>query len=79
MVRVVGSLNFSTTIEVLQSMFKELGGVPRKVTSDNPKVFVTNAFNYEADCNPGYERFAAHCGFTSEALPPLSPAKKRQS
>ena len=76
MVRVVESLNFSTTIEVLQSMFKELGGVPRKVTSDNAKVFVTTASNHEAICNLGYERFAAHYGFTIEALPPVAPEKK---
>ncbi len=76
MVRVVESLNFSTTIEVLQSMFKELGGVPRKVTSDNPKVFVTTASRHEPVCNPGYERFATHYGFTIEALPPSDPQKK---
>jgi hypothetical protein len=76
MVRVVESLNFSTTIEVLQSMFQELGGVPRKVTSDNPKVFVTKASKFEPICNPGYERFASHFGFTIEALPPADPEKK---
>ncbi len=76
MVRVVESLNFSTTIEVLQSMFKEIGGVPRKVTSDNPKVFVTRASKYEPTYNPGYERFASHYGFTIEALQPSDPEKK---
>lgn len=76
MVRVVESLNFSTTIEVLQSMFSELGGVPRKVTSDNPKVFVTTASKYEPTSNPGYERFASHYGFTIEALPPSDPESK---
>ncbi len=76
MVRVVESLNFSTTISILQSMLSELGGVPRKITSDNPKVFVTTASKYEPTCNPGYERFASHYGFCIEALPPSDPESK---
>lgn len=76
MIRVVERLDFSTTIEVLQSMFKEIGGIPRKVTSDNPKVFVTKASKYEPTLNPGFERFASHYGFTIEALPPSDPKKK---
>ena len=76
MIRVVERLNFSTTIDVLQSMLKELGGVPRKITSDNPKVFVIEASKYEAKLNVGYERFAGHYGFTIEALPPSDPQKK---
>lgn len=76
MVRVVEKLDFSTTIAMLQSMFQELGGVPRKVTSDNPKVFVTTASKYEPLLNPGFERFASHYGFTIEALPPADPQKK---
>lgn len=76
MARVVEKLDFATTMEVLMSMFEELGGVPRKVTSDNPKVFVQGADNYEALLNPGFERFASHYGFTVEALPPSTPEKK---
>jgi transposase len=76
MVRVVECLNFSTTVAALQSMFQELGGVPRKVTSDNPKVFVIKASEYEPVLNPGFERFASHYGFTIEALPPADPEKK---
>ena len=76
MVRVVESLNFQTTTTALQSMFSELGGVPRKVTSDNPKVFVNLASKYEPTLNPGFERFASHYGFTIEALPPADPQKK---
>jgi len=76
MVRVVERLDFSTTIEALQSMFQELGGIPRKVTSDNPKVFVQTASKHEPLLNPGFERFASHCGFTIEALPPADPEKK---
>jgi transposase len=76
MARAVENLNFETTMEILISMFEELGGVPRKVTSDNPKVFVQKADNYEALLNPAFERFASHYGFTVEALPPASPEKK---
>lgn len=76
MARVVEKLDFETTIELLMSMFEELGGVPRKVTSDNPKVFVQEASDYEALLNPGFERFASHYGFTAEALPPAAPEKK---
>lgn len=76
LVRVVEKCNFETTISVLQSMLQELGGVPRKVTSDNPKVFVTLASKYEPTLNAGFERFASHYGFTIEALPPHDPKKK---
>lgn len=76
MARVVEKLDFETTIEVLMSLFEELGGVPQRVTSDNPKVFVQKADDYEALLNPGFERFASHYGFTVEALPPATPEKK---
>ena len=76
MARVTERLDFESTIEILMSMFEELGGVPRKVTSDNPKVFVQTASNYEPLLNPGFERFASHYGFTVEALPPAAPEKK---
>lgn len=76
MARVVEKLDFETTIELLMSMFEEMGGVPRKVTTDNPKVFVQEASDYEALLNPGFERFASHYGFTVEALPPAAPEKK---
>lgn len=76
MARVVEKLDFETTIEILMSMFEELGGVPRKVTSDNPKVFVQEASNYEPFLNPAFERFASHYGFIVEALPPSAPEKK---
>lgn len=75
-VRVVEKCDFETTISVLQSMLQELGGVPRKVTSDNPKVFVNLASKHEPTLNAGFERFASHCGFTVEALPPHDPKKK---
>jgi len=76
MVRVVERLDFRTTIEALVSMFDELGGVPRKLTSDNPKVFVKEASEYEPLLNPAFERFASAYGFIVEALPPAAPEKK---
>lgn len=76
MARVVENLNFETTMEILISMFEELGGIPRKVTSDNPKVFVQKADDYEALLNPAFERFASHYDFIVEALPPAAPEKK---
>jgi hypothetical protein len=76
MARIVECGNFETTMHALMSMFDELGGVPRKVTSDNPKVFVQQASEYEPILNPAFERFAAHYEFTIEALPPADPKKK---
>lgn len=76
MVRVVDRGDFETTIKVLTSMFAELGGIPRKVTSDNPRVFVNEASMFEPILNVGYERFSSHYGFTIEALPPSDPKKK---
>ena len=76
MVRVVERLDFPTTIEALTSMLEELGGVPRKITSDNPKVFIKEASLYEPLANPAFERFASSYGFTIEALPPADPKKK---
>lgn len=76
MARVVECGNFEITMHALMSMFDELGGIPKKVTSDNPKVFVQLASEHEPLLNPAFERFAAHCGFTIEALPPADPEKK---
>lgn len=76
MARVVERLDYGTTIEILISMFEELGGCPRKVTTDNPKVFVRTASDYEPLINPAFERFASAYGFIVEALPPASPEKK---
>lgn len=76
MARVVEKLDFATTITVLISMLEEIGGIPRKITSDNPKVFVREADEFEPLINPAFERFASHYGFTVEALPPASPELK---
>jgi hypothetical protein len=76
MVRLVEKCNLPTTIIALMSMFEDLGGVPHKVTSDNPKVFVKEASQYEPILNPVYERFASHYNFTIEALPARTPQLK---
>jgi hypothetical protein len=76
MARVVERLDFTTTITVLISMLEEIGGVTRKITSDNPKVFVREADEFEPLINPAFERFASHYGFTVEALPPARPEIK---
>jgi hypothetical protein len=76
MVRVMEKCDFTATVKALQSMLDELGGSPRKITSDNPKVFVKLASEHEPILNAGYERFASHTGFTIEALPPADPKKK---
>lgn len=76
MARVVESGDYKTTIEILMSMLTELGGVPRKITSDNARVFVKKADKYEPEINPAYERFSSHYGFIVEALPPADPRLK---
>lgn len=76
MVRLVWTNDTVTTLRVLEDMFKELGGVPFKVTSDNPKCFALEASKYDPILNPAFERFAAHYGFIIECLPPCDPEKK---
>lgn len=76
MVRLVLSGDFQTTVSALESMFQEIGGVPKKVTTDNPKVFALEASKYEAVLNPAFVRFAAHYGFRIECLPAATPELK---
>lgn len=76
MVRLVWNNDVATTLKVLESMFREMGGVPLRVTSDNPKCFALKASKYEPILNPAYERFAAHYGILIECLPPREPKKK---
>lgn len=76
MVRLVWSNDVRTTLLAIESMFKELGGVPEKITSDNPKCFAIEASMYDPLLNPALERFAAHYGFLMECLPPRDPQKK---
>jgi len=76
MVRLVASNDLNTTIQAIESMFHEMGGVPEKITSDNPKCFATEASRYEPILNPGLVLFLAHYGVTMECLPPRDPQKK---
>lgn len=76
MIRLVWSNGVATTLTAIESMLDEIGGVPHRVTSDNPKCFCLNASKYEPLLNPAFERFAAHSGFIIECLPPRDPEKK---
>ena len=76
MTRLVWGNSVDETLNALQSMFNELGGVPVKLTSDNPKCFATLASKYEPILNPAFERFCSHYGVIAELLPPRDPQKK---
>lgn len=76
MVRLTLRQDFETTVSLIESLFQEIGGVPKRVTSDNPKCFSLKACRYEPDLNPLFERFAAHYDFAIECLPPRDPEKK---
>jgi transposase len=51
-----------------------IGGVPRQIVPDNPKVGVLNANWYEPGLNPTYQDFATHYG---TAIVPARPRKPR--
>lgn len=76
MERLVWRMDVSTTLNAIESMFREIGGVPAKVTIDNPKCIALEASVYEPLLNPITERFSAHYGVIIEALPPADPQKK---
>ena len=76
MIHLVWSYDVPTTLCTLEAMFRQLGGVPKRIVSDNPKCFSLEASKYEPLLNPVYERFAAHYGTTIECLPPGSPELK---
>jgi len=76
MVHPVWTNDTSTTLKAIESMFQELGGIPFKLTTDNPKCFALEASKYEPLLNPAFERFASHFGVLIECLPPLDPEKK---
>jgi hypothetical protein len=76
MVRLVWTNDVSTTINVLESMLREIGGVPSRITSDNPKCFALEADKYEPLLNPVLERWSSHYGICLECLPPADPKKK---
>lgn len=76
MVRLVWSNDTKTTLSAIESMFREIGGVPSRITSDNPKCFALEASRYEPLLNPAFERMAAHYQTHIECLPPANPEKK---
>jgi hypothetical protein len=76
MVRLVWTNDVPTTLAAIESMLQELGGVPRRLTSDNPKCFALEADEYDPLLNPALSRFAAHYSFLMECLPPADPQKK---
>jgi transposase len=77
MVRLVWSNDIPSTMDAIQVMLREIGGVPKKITSDNPKCFAIEASRYEPLLNPVFERLASHYGVrTIECLPPADPEKK---
>lgn len=75
-VRLVWANDVSTTLAVLEDILRELGGVPSRIISDNPKCFSLEASKYEPLLNPAYERFASHYGLQIECLPPATPELK---
>ncbi len=75
-VRLVWTNDVATTCESIESMLREIGGVPRRITSDNPKCFATQADYHEPILNPAFSRFASHHQFVMECLPPKDPKKK---
>lgn len=76
MVRLVWRADVETTLEAIRSMFEEIGGVPWKITTDNPKCLSILASKYEPLLNPVAERFASYYGCLIECLPPYEPQKK---
>ena len=76
MVRLVWTMDLATTLTALEGFLRHMGGVPGRMTTDNPKCFSLTASPYEPLLNPGLERFAAHYGLTVECLPPRDPQKK---
>jgi transposase len=74
--RLVWTIDTETTLRALESMLREIGGVPARLTIDNPKCVAIEASRYEPILNPAMERFAGHYGVLVEALPPRDPEKK---
>jgi transposase len=76
LVRLVWTMDTTTTLQAIEGMLRTLGGVPCKVTIDNPKCIALEASKYEPLLNPAVERFASHYGVLFECLPPADPQKK---
>lgn len=68
--------SLQVTLEALQSTLEELEGVPRKITSDNPKALSLKADKYEPLLNPAYELWGAYYSLLIECLPPRAPQLK---
>ncbi len=64
------------TLTALEQIYEAIGGIPKRTTSDNPKVFSLKAHKYEPIIHPIYERFASHHGTTIECLTPNTPQHK---
>ena len=76
MIRLVWTNSVDVTMDAIESMLQEIGGVPRRLTSDNPKCFTIKADKYDPILNPSFERLASHYSFRIECLPPQDPKKK---
>ncbi len=75
-VRLVWTNSVDVTMAAIEEMLVEFGGVPSRVTSDNPKCFALQADKYQPLLNPAFEMLASHYGFVIECLPPRDPEKK---
>ncbi len=76
MVKLVWDNKTETTLAAIEEMFTEMGGVPKRIVSDNPKCFSIVASKYEPILNPAFERFCSHYKVIPEILPPRDPQKK---
>ena len=75
-VKFVWTNSVEVTMNAIEEMFRELGGVPRKIVSDNPKCFAIEASLYEPIINVALERFSYHYKIILELLPPRRPELK---
>jgi transposase len=75
-VKFVWTNSVEVTMNAIEEMLRELGGTPRKIVSDNPKCFATEASLYEPIINVAMERFAYHYKILFELLPPRRPELK---
>lgn len=75
-VKLVWTNSVDVTMAAIEEMLLEFGGVPTRVTSDNPKCFALQADKYQPLLNPAFEMLASHYGFVIECLPPRDPEKK---
>jgi hypothetical protein len=76
MIKLVWSNDVPSTLNSIEQMLKEIGGSPKRVTSDNPKCFATEASKTDPLLNPAFLRFSQHYRFVIECLPPHDPEKK---